>query len=139
VKRVFADTSYFIAVIAPNDVAHARALALADQKMRLVTTAWVMSELAAYLASSTNRPLFERTLASIRSNASADFLPASQDQFDLGAKLYTSRADKAWSLVDCISFSIMQRESLIEALTTDRHFIQAGFNALLIEGNQPSL
>jgi len=30
-RRVFADTSYFIAVIVPDDVAHARAQALANE------------------------------------------------------------------------------------------------------------
>ena len=43
-KRVFADSSYFIAIIAPNDVAHQQAQALADQSLHLVTTAWIMTE-----------------------------------------------------------------------------------------------
>lgn len=46
-------------------------------------------------------------------------------------KLLTQRPDKAWSLVDCASFIIMQQEGLVEALTTDRHFAQAGFKPLL--------
>jgi hypothetical protein len=37
-KRAFADTSYFIADIAPNDIAHGRAEGLAAQSLRLVTT-----------------------------------------------------------------------------------------------------
>lgn len=131
-KRAFADTSYFIAVIIPNDVAHPRAQALAKQRMRLVTTTWVMSELAAYLASPVNRPLFSRVLATIRSSPSVDYLPVTQEQFDHGAELYAARSDKEWSLVDCISFIIMKREALTDALTTDRHFVQAGFNALLV-------
>lgn len=40
-------------------------------------------------------------------------------------------ADKAWSLTDCISFTIMQENNIVEALTTDRHFEQAGYKALL--------
>jgi len=46
-KRVFADTSYFIALIAPDDAAHKRAIAFSGEPMRLVVTAWVMAELAA--------------------------------------------------------------------------------------------
>ncbi len=41
------------------------------------------------------------------------------------------RLDKDWSLTDCISFAVMQERSLTEALTSDHHFEQAGFTALL--------
>jgi len=45
--------------------------------------------------------------------------------------LYGNRADKAWSLTDCISFAVMAEEGLSDGLTGDRHFEQAGFHALL--------
>ncbi len=128
-KRVFADTSYFIAAIVPNDVAHGRAKALDNQSLQLVTSAWVMSELAAYLAAPRNRPLFNRLLASLRASHSVVLIPATQELFDRGAELYAAREDKAWSLVDCISFVVMQLENLTDALTTDHHFTQAGFRA----------
>ena len=51
--------------------------------------------------------------------------------FDRGFTLYRQRADKNWSLTDCISFIVMGDEVLTEALTGDRHFEQAGFTALL--------
>jgi len=51
--------------------------------------------------------------------------------FNAGLDLYRQRVDKDWSLTDCISFAVMQRMSLIDALTTDHHFEQAGFNVLL--------
>lgn len=133
-NRVFADTSYFIAVIVPNDVAHGRAQALAGQSLRLITTAWIMAELAAYLSPPPNRALFNGLLASLRANPGVDFVPASQELFDRGAELYAARTDKAWSLVDCISFVVMQREGLTDALTADHHFTQAGFHAVLAEG-----
>jgi predicted nucleic acid-binding protein len=45
--------------------------------------------------------------------------------------LYRGRPDKEWSLTDCISFVVMGERSLTEALTSDHHFEQAGFTALL--------
>lgn len=99
--------------------------------MRLVTSAWVMTELAAYLFASANRGLFTTVLSSLRDGDAADFVPATQEIFDLAAELYADRPDKAWSLVDCTSFVIMQQQGLTDALTSDHHFIQAGFTALL--------
>jgi predicted nucleic acid-binding protein len=45
--------------------------------------------------------------------------------------LLKSRKDKVWSQVDSSSFIVMQQLKLQEALTTDRHFEQAGFVRLL--------
>ena len=42
-------------------------------------------------------------------------------------QLLTNRQDKAWSLVDCVSFVLMEQRSIYQALTTDHHFEQAGF------------
>ena len=56
---------------------------------------------------------------------------ASTEWFRRGLTLYGKRADKAWSLTDCISFAFMAEEGLSDGLTGDRHFEQAGFHALL--------
>jgi len=51
----------------------------------------------------------------------------------LALELYQSRSDKTWGLTDCISFVVMKREKLTQAVTADRHFVQAGFRALMLE------
>jgi predicted nucleic acid-binding protein len=48
-----------------------------------------------------------------------------------GFDLFSKRPDKEWSLTDCISFVVMQEHGVTDALTTDRHFAQAGFTMLL--------
>jgi predicted nucleic acid-binding protein len=53
--------------------------------------------------------------------------------FEDGLSLYQSRPDKTWGLNDCISFVVMNERGLTDALTSDRHFVQAGFRALLRE------
>lgn len=40
-------------------------------------------------------------------------------------------SEKGWSLTDCTSFHIMAERGLIDALTADEHFAQAGFRPLL--------
>jgi len=48
-----------------------------------------------------------------------------------GLELFANRPDKDWSLTDCISFVVMQKEGITEALTGDHQFEQAGLVALL--------
>jgi predicted nucleic acid-binding protein len=54
-----------------------------------------------------------------------------------GFRLYKSHQDKAWGLVDCISFMVMREAGLNQALTFDQHFVQAGFQALMLETPHP--
>jgi predicted nucleic acid-binding protein len=53
--------------------------------------------------------------------------------FAQGFTLYKSHQDKAWGLVDCISFIVMREAGVNRALTFDQHFVQAGFQALMRE------
>lgn len=41
--------------------------------------------------------------------------------------------DKYWGLIDCMSFTVLKQRHLIEVLTSDVHFHQAGFRCLLTE------
>ena len=45
--------------------------------------------------------------------------------------MFSARADKEWSLADCISFVVMRDRNISKALSTDMHFAQAGFEVLL--------
>jgi predicted nucleic acid-binding protein len=45
--------------------------------------------------------------------------------------MFAARDDKEWSLTDCISFVVMHQQGLTQAIATDRHFGQAGFQTLL--------
>ena len=50
-----------------------------------------------------------------------------------GGTMNKKRMDKGGGLTDCTSFIVMQRYDVTDALTTDGHFQQAGFRALLLE------
>jgi predicted nucleic acid-binding protein len=47
-------------------------------------------------------------------------------------RLLEDRPDKEYSLCDAVSFVLMRRGRLTEALTTDKHFEQEGFRRLLV-------
>ena len=64
--------------------------------------------------------------------ASSPILPVSYTHLDVYKRqaLYKQMDDKQWGLVDCISFVIMRERGVTEALTSDHHFVQAGFRVL---------
>jgi predicted nucleic acid-binding protein len=97
----------------------------------MVATAWVLTEFADALWHPANRARFITTLNHLKTNPQGRIVPANEATFDKGVKLFEARADKEWSLTDCISFVVMQQEGITEALTGDHHFEQAGFVALL--------
>ena len=128
----FADTYYFLALLNTSDTAHARVLEFSQSHdLALVTTSWVLTELADGLSRSAHRQAFLQFLEDLRAVSDCSIIPATQDLFDRGVALYAARPDKDWSLTDCISFVVMQEHGLTDALTADHHFEQAGFRALL--------
>jgi len=132
VKTYFADTFYFIALINSRDAHHARVIEFnASESARLITTMWVLTEVADAMAERRNRPLFLALLERLQASQLVTIVPFSREVFEIGLRLYRDRADKDWPLTDCISFGVMDREGIIEALTGDRHFEQAGLVALL--------
>jgi uncharacterized protein len=132
VKAIFADSFYFLALLRQEDSAHARAIAASQNRTeRLITTAWILTEVADALAVPAMREGFPRLLAALRADPACAIVSPTQGLFDAGVELYVRRPDKAWSLTDCISFVVMREHGMNEALTGDRHFEQAGFIALL--------
>lgn len=128
----FADAFYFLALLNQSDAAHTAALRWATAgRGSLVTTAWVLTEVADAMAAPINRPLFLRLIEGFRILRTVEVVPAEPERFDRGLDLYSRRPDKGWSLTDCISFVVMTELGLTEALTGDHHFEQAGFRALL--------
>jgi uncharacterized protein len=67
----------------------------------------------------------------LSAHRNATIVPPTQTLFEQGIAYYAARADKDWSLTDCISFIVMAEQQITEALTGDHHFEQAGFRALL--------
>ena len=129
---VFADTFYFLAILNRHDAAHARARRIAHELSDpILTTAWVLTEVADAMSAPRLRQVFLRLLENLRANPNCTIVPATEMLFEQGVKLYAGRRDKEWRLTDCISFVVMQQHGISRALTGDRHFEQAGFQTLL--------
>ena len=131
--RVFADTYFYLALLSARDAAHDSAARWqrTTAVREVVTTSWVLLELADAMHLPREREVAARFIAAVRAAPRTRVVPASETLLWRGLDLYRSRSDKAWSLTDCLSFVVMADEGLTEALTGDRHFEQAGFRALL--------
>lgn len=130
--RVFADTSFYLAMLSRTDNRHKAAVRVAATlDAEVVTTDFVLLELGNALCERRNRSLFVAFTRHLARDSRTEIIEASRELYLAGAKLYSSRRDKDWSLVDCTSFVLMRRMAITSALTADRHFIQAGFDALL--------
>ena len=133
--KVSVDTVAWIALINASDGLHVQAQQvmrmLRRQDVRLVTTDFVLLEVADALSSPSLR---SRTIAFIDGLRQLPILriaSASQDLLLEGWALYEQRPDKDWGLTDCINFVTMAQEQIGQAFTSDHHFEQAGFVKLL--------
>jgi hypothetical protein len=131
---VFGDSFYFIALLDTADNHHRVAHDYArTHRLRVVTTRWVLAEVADALCAPHLREHAAAFIKSLSANRSVLIIEPSDDLFERGLDLYHRRSDKFWSLTDCISFVAMEEQGLREALTGDHHFTQASFVALLGE------
>jgi predicted nucleic acid-binding protein len=133
-RRLFADTFYWIALFSPRDQWHPRVQAFAEalEDFHLYTTDEILTEFLAFY-STANPMLRSRAAAFVRTmldDEETTILPQTRAGFLEGLTLYESRPDKEYSLTDCISMRVMHREGLTEVLTNDHHFTQEGFRIL---------
>ena len=133
-KPVLADTSYYIALLSEKDVYHEAAVTLSESLLgRTVVTEYVLVELGNALCRSRYRSQFVPMVEHLLTDGNTQFIPASNSLFRQGLQLYAARPDKSWSMVDCLSIVVMKQRRLTDVLSTDEHFNQAGFRALLRE------
>jgi predicted nucleic acid-binding protein len=134
-RTVFADTLYWYAIANPRDQWHdaARNARASLGTVRLLTTEEVLVEFLSALSGSSAflRHVGVEMIRAILSDSTAKIIPQSHFSFLRGVEFYAQRPDKAYSLVDCISMSVMLEEGITDILTNDHHFTQEGFQVLI--------
>jgi uncharacterized protein len=135
--EVFLDTSFAISLAVLSDQKHPVAVQIAKQlrvsKTRLLVTRAVIFEIGNSLSKSRYRAAAVALLNALELDPLVEIIELNQDDYQTAFTLFCNHTDKEWDLVDCISFIIMRKRGVFEALTADKHFIQAGFKALLLE------
>ena len=126
---VFADTSALFALLVSDDFMHIRAKKIfayfAENGVQLVSSSYVLLETLA---------LLQRRIGL---NAVNDFnlrilplLNVIWVDFDWHSRVMqrlVNQNQRDVSLVDCLSFEIMQAQGIVEAYTFDKHFEENGF------------
>ena len=131
-RPVFADTFFYLALLNPRDGSYDAAREWAARTdLTFVTTEFVLVEVADALSAPSARRQSAALLRTLCQDPCTQIIPLSSFLFEEGLRLYEKRVDKSWSLTDCISFVVMQRENVTDALTADQHFAQAGYRPLL--------
>ena len=134
-RQVFADTAYWLALTNPFDQHHDKATRASAslQGKRIVTSDAVLTEYLNALADkgSTVRLAAVLSVERILRNPGVMVIAQTRRLFVKGFALYKARADKGYSLTDCISMVIIRQRKITNALTTDHHFEQEGFAALM--------
>jgi predicted nucleic acid-binding protein len=128
----FLDTGAIYALADRNDADHAalRAIYLKDDR-RLVTHDLVMVEAFSLLTKRLHKAAALQTVGALRRSSRTEVVPLTGELLDAAWARCERFADKEWDWIDCVSFELMERRGLREALSLDRHFVQAGFVLLL--------
>ena len=129
---IFLDTGYVLALANSADKYHGVALRAASiHQPPFLTTDAILIELGNALSKRPSRAVVMYTINDLRSDPNIEIVSVDRALFEDAWTLFCSRADKDWSVTDCMSFVIMQERSVSDVLATDRHFAQAGFHNLL--------
>jgi uncharacterized protein len=136
-NEVFLDSNFAIAVAMPSDQLHAKAAPLArqlltDDKVHVVTTHAVIFEIGNALSKLRFRPAAVDLFMKLSADPLVETVSLTDELYAATLQLFQERFDKEWGLTDCLSFVIMRQLGLTDALTSDQHFEQAGYRALLL-------
>ena len=131
------DTSGWGSLVDANQPYHALAAAIyraaRQDGRRIVTTNYILAELVTLMTTPLRIPR-SRTIAFIESLKTSPYVEVVHVDVELDEQawqLLRRRQDKEWSLADSASFVVMRQRNILEAMTTDHHFEQAGFVRLL--------
>ena len=134
-RKVFADTVYWVAIIKPGDPYK---VAAEDARKAVgpcitVTTDEVLCEFVTAFRSGgpTLRKKAAETVRKIFDNPNVKVVVQSRESFLRALDRFFNRPDKEYSLTDCSSMNVMDAEGIRDVLTHDHHFEQEGYNVLI--------
>lgn len=132
-RRVFVDTSAYLALLARNDQYHQQAAeilqALLREQAAQVTTNAVVIEAHALILSTLGIGPEQAFLRAAGIGGTTVVRSRASDE-ERAREIIYQYDDKDFSMTDAISFAVMERLHITRAFTFDRHFAQYGFTVL---------
>jgi len=134
-REVLVDSSGLYALADHRDPSRAAAERCIDALMRsgngLVLTDYIIDE-ACTLAKARAKGYGALRLLEIVDRTHAfRIIWIGEERFEAAKSFFRKHADHGYSFTDCTSFVVMRELGMTDALTTDRHFAEAGFRPLL--------
>lgn len=130
-RLLFVDTAGWMACADGSDPAHGKAVAVRDSWLEggglFVTSDYVVDETLTLLRIRLGIDAAETWWQQVDGSSRVRWEHVSPARADKARGLFFRYRDKDFSFTDCTSFVLMRELKLREALTTDRHFLQAGF------------
>lgn len=137
-NEVFADTSALYALLDRRDAWHGPTRAAVERLIKagrmLVTTDYVVAETVNLANARGGKLVANRVLDLMEESAGIRLEWIGVERFERTKAFFRKHADHDYSFTDCTSFVVMKEEHIAEALTTDAHFVAAGFKVLLPAG-----
>lgn len=132
---VFVDTSGLYALLDKKDTNHRAAKdavgKLTRNGQKLVVTDYVIDETVTLARARGGARVALRVLDLIEQSVGIRVERIDADRFDATKTFFRRHADHDYSFTDCSSFVLMRELEVKQALTSDRHFREAGFDTLL--------
>ena len=133
-EQLLLDTVYVQALLNRTDQHHAIAKSLLS-RVQSAREVWITEADLVEIANALSAIAHPLAVAFIRqcyTSTNIRVVPVDTALLICGLELYAAHPDKTWSLTDCISMIVMQDQNLFLAVTADHHFIQAGFQAIML-------
>ena len=133
-KFLFVDTAGWMACADAADPDHAAARSARDLWLEreglLLTTDYIIDETLTLLRFRLGLSAAETWWHTIAASRRVQRELIHEERAERARALFFRYRDKDFSFTDCTSFAVLREMRLREALTTDRHFRQAGFQML---------
>ena len=133
--ETFVDTPALYAAVDARDSHHPAAALLMRQLAQvgrmIVTSDYVVAETLNLAVARKGRIVGDRLLQLLETSSGLRVEWIGPERFQAAKAFFRKHADHDYSFTDCTSFVVMRELRIDDALTSDRHFVEAGFRMLL--------